>query len=62
MISPYKRDFILQKIRLGGSLKIDVSFAKEPYKRDCILHKMIAHKIHHTMIAYQISFCGVRLS
>ena len=26
-------------LRLVGSLKLEVSFAKEPYKRDCILQK-----------------------
>jgi len=26
-------------LRLVGSLKLQVSFAKEPYKRDCILQK-----------------------
>ena len=26
-------------LRLAGSLKLEVSFAKEPYKRDCILQK-----------------------
>ena len=26
-------------LRLAGSLKLQVSFAKESYKRNCILHK-----------------------
>ena len=31
--------FAMKWLRLVGSIKSQVSFAKEPYKRDCILQK-----------------------
>jgi len=40
-LSPFKRvlDFGMGWLRLVGFLKLQVSFAKEPYKRDHILQK-----------------------
>jgi len=35
----YTNEFVMGWIRLAGSLKLKVSFAKEPYKRDYILKK-----------------------
>jgi len=36
----YNRDLLMGWLRLVGSFKLWVSFAKEPYKRDDILQKI----------------------
>jgi len=47
---------------MDSSLKLQVSFAKEPYKRDCILHKITieadSYVYYNTLRHTQYIFIG----